>query len=186
VPDWLTHLGIAYFIVWAISKIPKYDGKLRKYYWMFIIGMVAPDIERIFSIVATAIGNPYLQDFFGPITTITHSILGVALVSAFITAFFTKEQDTKKIYLTIFIGGIGHLITDMIMWPAGWGYGIPLFYPLFGPEFVVSFGFVWPGGFIPLIITAFILLGTIIVDIFQRNFTVFNYSFTKKVDLINS
>jgi len=178
-PDWLTHLGIGYIIVWIISRIPSYDEKLRKYYWMFIIGMVAPDIERIFSIIANAIGNPYVQQLFGPITMITHSILGVVLVSAFITAFFNREEDTKKIYLAVFIGGIGHLITDMVMWPAGWGNGIPLFYPLVGPEFVVSFGFVWPGGFIPLIITSIILVGTLIIDLFQKKLVVFNYDISK-------
>ena len=167
--------------MWIISKIPSYDKNLRKYYWLFIIGMVAPDIERIFSIVANVIGNPTLQQFFAPITMITHSFLGVVLVSAFITAFFTKESDTKNIYLTLFIGGIGHLITDMVMWPAGWGNGIPLFYPLAGPEFVVSFGFVWPGGFLPLIFTSIILLGTLFVDFFQKRLSVFNYNFSGKI-----
>ncbi|NHI93501.1 MAG: metal-dependent hydrolase [Candidatus Lokiarchaeota archaeon] len=183
-PDWLTHLVIGYIIIWAVSKFPTYDVKLRKYYWIFIIGMVAPDIERIFSIIANLIGNSYIQEFFGPITTITHSFLGVLLVSLFITGFFSREQDSKNIFLVLIIGGIGHLIMDMIMWPAGWGYGIPLFYPLIGPEFVVSFGFVWPGGFIPLIIASIIFLGTISIDLITKNFTVFKYNFSKKVEII--
>jgi hypothetical protein len=177
-PDWLTHMGLAYIIIWGISKIPNYGDSLRKYFWFFVIGMVSPDIERVFSIVAEQLGNASFIDIASNFTLITHSILGVLIVSLFITSFFPHEPDWKYIFLTLFIGGIGHLVADMIMNP--WqGYGINLFYPLVGSEFAYSFHLVWPGGFVPLIITSIILLGTLCVDLIQKNFSVFNLRLTK-------
>ena len=177
-PDWLTHMGVAYIIIWGISKIPKYDNKLRKYFWLFVIGMVAPDIERIIRLIAQQLDIKVFIEFSYNITLITHSILGVALVSLFITSFFPHENDIKLIYLTLFVGGMGHLLLDMIMWP--WvGMGVSLFYPLTGSEFAYSFHLVWAGGFIPLIVTGCIILGTVCVDVIQRNFSVFNYKFGK-------
>ncbi|MHA1894645.1 MAG: metal-dependent hydrolase [Candidatus Helarchaeota archaeon] len=179
-PDWLSHLGIAYLIIWVISKLPKYDESLRKYYALFMIGMVEPDIERIFAIIATAIGNPYFQQITGSLTMISHSILGVTIISLFITSFFPHENDTKRIFLTLFIGGIGHLLLDMIMWP--WqGFGIAWFYPLHGPEFSYSFHLVWPGGFLPLIITSIAVGVTFMIDLIQRDLSVFNYNFSKEM-----
>ncbi|HUY00803.1 MAG TPA: metal-dependent hydrolase [Candidatus Deferrimicrobium sp.] len=177
-PDWLTHMGIAYIVIWGISKMPKYKDSLRKYFWIFVIGMVAPDIERIFKIVAQELGNVTFINIASNFTLISHSILGVLLISLFITAFFPHEPDCKYIFLPLFIGGMGHLVTDMIMNP--WqGMGINLFYPLTGSEFAYSFHLVWPGGFGPLIITGIILLGTVCVDLIQKNFSVFNIQFPK-------
>jgi len=177
-PDWLTHMGIAYLVIWGLSKIPKYD-KLRTYFWLFVIGMVGPDIERIFRIVAQEIGNAFFLELSFTFTTVSHSILGVVIISLFITAFFPHDKDTKLLYLTLFIGGFGHLMVDLIMWP--WpGMGINLFYPLAGSEFSFSFHLVWPGGFLPLIVVSSIVLATVCTDLIQRNFTVFKFQFLSK------
>lgn len=177
-PDWLTHMGIAYLVIWSISKVPKYD-KLRPYFWLFVIGMVAPDIERIIRIVAEEIGNAFFLQLSYSITTVSHSILGVVIISLFITAFFPHEKDLKFLYFALFIGGIGHLLVDLIMWP--WpGMGIYLFYPLTGSEFAFSFHLVWPGGFLPLIVVSCCVLVTIGIDLIQRNFSVFNFKFLSK------
>lgn len=175
-PDWLAHMGIAYLVIWGISKIPKLDGKLRMYFWFFVIGMVEPDIERIFKIIAQEVGNSYFLALSSTFTSISHSILGVVIISLFIVSFFPHEEkrDTKFIYLALVIGGLGHLMVDLVMWP--WpGMGLNLFYPLAGSEFSFSFHLVWPWTFIPLIITSIILLGTVCFDLLQRNFTVFNW-----------
>lgn len=165
-------MGLGYFIIWIISKT-KYNTDLRKYFWMFVIGMVAPDIERFFRLVAQALDSQTLLAISFKFTTITHSILGAVIISLFITSFFPHEKDIKFVFLAIFIGAIGHLILDMIMFP--WpGMGINLFYPLAGSDFAYSFHLVWPGGFVPLIITGCLLMGTVFVDLIQRNFTVFN------------
>lgn len=179
-PDWLTHMGIAYLVVWGISKMPRYEGRLRKYFWFFIIGMVAPDIERIVRVVAQQLGSGTLMQISYAFTTISHSFLGVLLISLFILSFFPHEKDTKLIYATLVIGGIGHLLTDMIMWPWA-GMGLNLFYPLTGSDFAYSFHLVWPGGFVPLFITAGIILGTVIIDLLQKNFSVFNLKLAGKI-----
>lgn len=175
-PDWLTHMGVAYLIIWAISKMPQFNKKLRKYFWLFMIGMVSPDIERIFRVIASQLGNATFLQFSYIFTNISHSLLGVVLVTLFITAFFPHEKDTGRIFLALLVGGLGHLLLDMIMWPWS-GMGIYLFYPLMGSEFSYSFHLVWPGGFVPLFITGGILLGTVCIDLLQRNFSVFNRSF---------
>ncbi len=176
-PDWLTHMGVAYIAIWAISK-SKYYNPLKKYFWFFVIGMVAPDIERVFKIVAEQLGSETFMGIAGAFTLISHSILGVIIISLFITSFFPHEKDIKIIFLVLVIGGMGHLLLDMIMNP--WeGLGISLFYPLTGAEFAFSFHLVWPGSFIPLIITGAIVLGTICIDLIQKNFTVFNFKLGK-------
>lgn len=178
-PDWLTHMGVAYIVIWSISKT-KYEASLRKYFWLFVIGMVSPDIERFIRLIAQGLGSQYFINVASSITLITHSILGVVIISLFILSFFHHEKDIKFIFLTLFIGGMGHLLLDMIMNP--WeGMGLSLFYPLTGAEFSYSFHLVWPGGFVPLIITSCIILGTVCVDIIQRNFSVFNFNLIKKI-----
>jgi hypothetical protein len=177
-PDWLTHFFVGYIIIWSISKVPKYDNSLRKYYWFFIIGMLAPDIERLFSIIANQTGSTFFMEISAVLTGVFHSIIGVLIVSLFLTSFFPREKDTKYIFLALFVGGMGHLLTDAIMWP--WrGMGINFLYPLNGPEFAFSFHLVWPGGIVPLIVTGSIVLGTIMIDLVQRNFSVFHLTFGK-------
>ncbi|MHA1130741.1 MAG: metal-dependent hydrolase [Candidatus Helarchaeota archaeon] len=177
-PDWLTHFFLGYIIIWGFSKFPKYDNALRKYYWFFIIGMLEPDIERIFSIIANQTSSALFIEISAILTGVFHSILGVFIISLFITSFFPREKDTKFIFLALFIGGIGHLLTDAIMWP--WkGMGINFLYPLNGPEFAFSFHLVWPGGLIPLIVTSSIVLGTVIFDLITQNFSVFQLNFGK-------
>ncbi len=178
-PDWITHFFIAYLIIWTISKIPKYDAALRKYYWFFIIGMLSPDIERFINLIAQQVGNEFFISIAVTITDICHSLLGIVIISLFITSFFPHENDTKYIFLTVFIGAFGHLLTDAIMWPWA-GQGIHFFYPLTGPEFAFSFHLVWPGGFVPLIVTSCIVVGTIIVDLIQGNFSVLGWRFQWK------
>ena len=142
-PDWLTHMGIAYVIIWGISKAPKYDCRFRKYYWLFMIGMVAPDLDRIIRMVAQLLDFTTLLNLSYSLTYVTHSFLGVALISLFITAFFPREKDIKFIYFTVLVGGLGHLAADMIMYPWG-GMGQFLLFPLKGAEFAFSFHLVWP------------------------------------------
>jgi len=172
-------MGIAYVIIWGISKVPKYDTRFRKYYWLLMIGMVAPDLDRIIRVVAQFLDFTTLLNLSYSLTYVTHSLLGVALISMFITAFFPREKGIKFIYLAVLFGGFGHLIADLIFYP--WvGMGQYLLFPLTGSEFAFSFHLVWPGGLIPLYITAAFVLGTVIIDLIQRNFSVFSYNFGRK------
>ena len=93
-PDCLTHFFVAYAIIWVFSKIPKYDKPLRKYYWFFVIGMLAPDIERLINIIAQQLGNSTFIGLSWVISGICHSILGVLIISLFVTSFFPHEKDS--------------------------------------------------------------------------------------------
>lgn len=143
-----------------------------------MIGTVAIDLDRIIRMVAQLLDFTTLLNLSYSLTYVTHSFLGVALVSLFITAFFPREKDIKWIYLTFVVGGLSHLLLDMIMYPWA-GMGQYLFFPLTGSEFAYSFHLVWPGGFIPLYVTAVLVFVTVVVDLIQRNFSVFHFKFKK-------
>ena len=175
-PDWVTHICVAFIIVWILSKT-KFDIKIKKYYSIFILGNLIPDLERPFSYLTRflfAVQELLLELTYGIISSMFHTIIGVAIISLFLSSFFPKN-NWKKIYLVFFIGGIGHLLLDMIMWP--WpGMGIALFNPLPLDQPFYSFHLVWPGGFIPLIITASIALILIAIDlIFFKKFFIYEF-----------
>ncbi|MHA1385545.1 MAG: metal-dependent hydrolase [Candidatus Helarchaeota archaeon] len=167
-PDWLAHIGFAYLIIWGISKVDRYDAKFRKYYLFFFIGGVMPDLERIFALTAEFIHNYQLKEFFSAVlTSSSHTILGVIVLSLALTSFFT-EENPKWVFIAFFFGGMAHLLLDAIMWP--WpNMGLLLFYPfLVGPRFTYSFHLVWPGGFLPLIVISCAVGISLIIDIIQK------------------
>lgn len=166
-PDWLTHIGVTYLIIWMISKITKLDIKCRKYYPFFLIGGVMPDIERILSLISE-FENYHLKEFFSVILTSGfHTIMGILCLALALTSFFPNEK-IKLVYISLVLGGLFHLLIDLIMWP--WpDMGLILFYPfLNGPRFTFSFHLVWPGGFEPLIFTSVGVALSIIVDGIQK------------------
>ncbi|MFX1449697.1 MAG: metal-dependent hydrolase [Promethearchaeota archaeon] len=168
IPDWLTHIGVIYLIIWSLSKIEKFDLKCRKYYIFFLIGGVMPDLERILALVAEFIGEYQLKEFFSVVfTSGFHTILGVVCVSFAMVSFFPNE-NTKLVFTSFLLGGLTHLLLDLIMWP--WpNMGLVLFYPFFtGPRATFSFHLVWPGGFIALIIISVSVVITLIIDFFQK------------------
>jgi hypothetical protein len=167
-PDWLSHIGFTYLIIWIISRIDKYDKKCRKYYLFFLIGGVMPDLERIFALIADLINNYQLKEFFSVVfTSGFHTILGVSCIAIAMTSFFPKE-DSKKVFISFLLGGLSHLLLDGIMWP--WpNMGLVLFYPfLTGPRGSFSFHLVWPGGFVPLIVISMVVALTLVIDAIQK------------------
>ena len=168
IPDWLAHIGITYLIIWFISKIDKYDQRFHNYYVFFFIGGVMPDLERLLSIIAELIQNYQLKEFFSAVLTSGfHTIVGVVVLAIAMTQFFPKE-NSKWVFCAFFLGGLSHLLLDMVMWP--WpSMGLSLFYPLlFGPRYTFSFHLVWPGGFAPLIIISCTVGISIIIDVIQK------------------
>jgi membrane-bound metal-dependent hydrolase YbcI (DUF457 family) len=181
-PDWVTHICVAFIIVWILSKT-KFDDQIKKYYSIFILGNLIPDLERPFSYLIRflfADQELALELAYGIISSMFHTIIGVAIICLFLTSFFPKN-NWKKIYLVFFIGGIGHLLLDMIMWP--WpGMGIALFNPLPLDQPFFSFHLVWTGGFIPLIISASIALILIAIDlIFYKKFFIYEFKKFNKI-----
>ncbi len=167
-PDWLTHIGVAYLIIWLISKIDKYDSKCRAYYIFFFIGSVMPDLERILALTAELFQNYQLKEFFIVVfTTSFHTILGVICVSLAMTSFFPNENH-KLVYLSFLLGGLLHLLLDGMMWPWS-GMGLFLFFPfLTGPRGAFSFHLAWPESLVPLIITSIAVGLTLIIDLIQK------------------
>ena len=174
-PDWMAHICVAYIIIWIISKT-RFDKKVKNYYSIFILANLLPDLERPFSYLIRYLleGQDQLLDFWSCIiSSMFHSIIGVAIISLFLTSFFTKD-DWKKIYIVFFLGGIGHLLLDMVMWP--WvGMGMGLFKPIPLDQGLFSFHLVWPGSFLPVIISGSIAIILILIDlIFYKKFFIYN------------
>ncbi len=71
-----------------------------------------------------------------------HSLLGIFLLSIFISSLFTKDNMLST-FLLLFVGGFIHLLLDMLMWP--WGGGYSLLFPLLGTNYNYGFGLIWPG-----------------------------------------
>ncbi|MHA1229803.1 MAG: metal-dependent hydrolase [Candidatus Helarchaeota archaeon] len=175
IPDWVAHICTAYIIIWLISKT-KFDNKLKRYYSIFILGNLIPDLERPFSyLIKFLFSNQQelLEFWYSIISSMFHTIIGVIILSLFLSSFFPKE-DWKKISIVFFLGGIGHLLLDMVMYP--WqGLGLSLLdpIPLEQPNF--SWHLVWPGSFLPMIISSIIASILILIDlIFFRRFFIYD------------
>ena len=151
-PDVLTHLLIGVSLVILIR--PKGS---RAEQMLIIVGALLPDVERPVTWALNAVG----VDWIG-LTSATHSILGVIVLSYVAAACFALDDITfRGKFALVIIGCISHLLLDMLMYP--WSeYGLYLFYPV---KLAVSFHLVWPDwwlfptlGSIVLIITCFLRL----------------------------
>ncbi|MHA1270375.1 MAG: hypothetical protein ACTSPY_11350 [Candidatus Helarchaeota archaeon] len=178
-PDWVAHICVAYIVIWIVSKT-KFDNAFKKYYSIFILGNLLPDLQKPFDyLIRYLFANQQaaLDFWYTIISSMFHTIIGVSIISLFLSSFFTKD-DWKKIWVVFFLGGIGHLLLDMVMYP--WiGLGIPLFDPIPIDQPLFSWHLVWPGSFLPMIISSSIASILIIIDlIFFKRF--FIYDLEKK------
>ena len=130
-PDVLTHLLIGVSL--AILIRPK---GTRAEQMLIIVGALLPDVERPVTWVLNAVGLGWIG-----LTSATHSILGVIVLSYVVAACFTLDGITfRGKFILVFIGCISHLLLDMVMYP--WAeYGLYLFYPI---KLAFSFHLVWP------------------------------------------
>lgn len=142
-PDWITHLGIAYFVA-RILKIK--DIRL------FLLGAILPDISRIDWLLIDVLK-------FNPISAYTyfepfHTPFVMVFVSTLIALF--NEKPIKCFYL-IFSGAIIHFILDAAQ--TNVGYGEMLFYPF--SFYQLSFNLFWPEGIAGIALT--LLSGVILL-----------------------
>lgn len=118
------------------------------------------DFERVFPLLCSALRAYRAEEFFFKMLTHPfHSLLGIGLLAVFITTFFPVEPY-RRTFLLLILGGILHLLLDMLMWP--WTGGYPIFFPLQGSKYIFSFRLIWPGNMtLPTLIglpTTFLLI----------------------------
>jgi len=136
IPDWISHLCFTYIL----SRVIRLDIKTRP---IFLIGALLPDFERFMTLLSRYIGSQSAEQFFiRMLSQPFHSLLGIFLLSIFISTFFTKEK-MRPTFLLLFVGGLTHILLDMLMWP--WGGGYSLLFPLLGTNYKYGFGLIWPG-----------------------------------------
>jgi hypothetical protein len=130
-PDWMTHLLIAYVIAsWLrIKEKP------------VLLGALLPDIFKIFIPVMLLLDMESLamMNLFASY----HTIVGVLLSGLLVASFF---EDLRKAYLPILTGAFSHLFADIFLYP--WGTKIWTLWPFWTGQ--LNIGILWPDSFIPL------------------------------------
>lgn len=118
------------------------------------------DFERSFPLISSTLRALNAEEFFiKMLTQPFHSFLGIVLLAGFFASFF-PDEPYRRTFLLLVIGGISHLLLDMMMWP--WAGGYTIFFPLQGSKLTFSFRLIWPGNVtLPILIglpIAFLLI----------------------------
>lgn len=159
-PDWIIHLGIAYFIA-EMLKIKDIRSVL--------LGAILPDISRI---------DWLLIDIFkiNPVETYTyfepfHTPFIIFFISIFISLF--NEKPRNCFYL-IFFGAIIHFILDAAQ--TNVGYGEMLFYPF--SFYQLSLNLFWPESTEGMTLT--LLCGVVLLVALIKSHKITNFSLNKQ------
>lgn len=138
-PDWITHIAVAYLITLLFG--------IRRYRSLVLFGALIPDISKSFiPFLILGFDDGNLNNFFAPF----HTVFGVLLTSALTSTFF-KLQWRRACFL-ILIGAGSHLLLDILVWP--YGSKIWSFWPLLTIQGEV--GFIWPDSILPAVISSLI------------------------------
>ena len=140
-PDWITHIAIAY-ILCALLGINKHRG-------IVLIGAVLPDLSKLMLLF------PDYKQLFLPM----HTFLGVIFTCAIVSTLLKPEFS--KAYPLMLFGAVSHLILDSFLNPYGSYYW--MLYPFWSGY--TNIGFIWADSFIPALVSVILL---IIVVYFER------------------
>ena len=110
---------------------------------ILLLGAIMPDFERFLPLISRYVGSLRAEQFFlKMLTEPFHSILGIVLLTVFFASFF-PEENPLQMFMLLFLGGLLHLLLDMMMWP--WTGGYQILFPLQGVEYTYGFRLIWPG-----------------------------------------
>jgi hypothetical protein len=132
VPDWISHLLIAYIAINLLGI------KNRK---TMYIGTLLPDAFKIFIPFSkiSGITSEALLNFFAPF----HTVFGVILTGLFISSFFA---EWRREYVLLLTGAFLHLTADIFLYP--WGTDVWSLYPLWIGD--LGTGVFWSDSVLPL------------------------------------
>ena len=128
-PDWITHIAVAYSVA-VLAGVKKRE--------LVVLGALLPDIFKVFIPVGAFLGYGqafFMGNYFAPF----HTALGVILSSTLVSTFFS---DHRKVLTLLLIGATTHLIMDSLLYP--FGYENWFFWPLFSFK---TNGIIWPDSF---------------------------------------
>ena len=129
-PDLLTHLFFGTAILMLVYP------KRRESWVLFLLGNIMVDFERPVSLFVKWLGWDW--NYIG----LFHSLLAVFFLALSISFIIQSRALTQKSrFLTLFYGGLAHLLADLTLhpWPE---IGIYLLYPI---KIAFSFNLFWPG-----------------------------------------
>lgn len=132
-------MAIAYLVAVLLSI--KEDRSL------VLLGALLPDLFKLFIPIVMFLGltkdTLLVMNLFAPF----HTLFGVILSSAFILTFF-EDIEWKNGYYLMLLGGVSHLLADLMIYP--WGAGVWILWPF--AVFGRSFGLFWSDSLLPLMI----------------------------------
>ncbi|MFQ6066827.1 MAG: metal-dependent hydrolase [bacterium] len=143
-PDWVVHLGFAYFMARLIKV---------RYLKLFFLGSLLPDLSRV---------GLYFTDFLhlDPISSHLyflpfHTPFMAALVTSVLSSF---SKNFKKCWVLIFLGAVFHLALDLTQYRLG--NGVLLFYPFSLRQ--LSFNLFWSGDNVSTVLRA-LAIGVLVI-----------------------
>lgn len=141
VPDWISHLLVAYIAVNLLGIKNK-----RTVY----IGALLPDVSKTYIPFSKIFGitSENLLNLFAPF----HTVFGVLLTGLFVSSFFV---GWRRSYTLILLGALLHLTADIFLYP--WGSDMWSLYPLWMGD--LGTGVFWSDSVLPLGI--FLSIGSI-------------------------
>ncbi len=138
-PDWITHLGIAYLLARGLG--------IRENRGLVYIGALLPDLFKLFlplgMLVGFASDGFFIGNYFAPF----HTVFGVLLSGLFVSSFF---EEWRGSYRLIMLGAFSHLLADALLYP--WGSSMWGLWPLWRGD--LGIGIFWSDSVIPLAIVA--------------------------------
>lgn len=139
-PDWITHIAVAYSLA-LIVKVKKRE--------LVVLGALLPDIFKAFLPLGAIIGYGdtfFLGNYFAPF----HTLIGVILTSALLSTFFDAPRKILPLFL---FGAFSHLAIDSLLYP--FGYENWFFWPLFKFD---AMGFIWPDSLLTPVVASSVCL----------------------------
>lgn len=121
-PDWITHIAVAYTVCTIIGfKFKQFNNSNTV---IAMIGALVPDIFKI-GIIIEFLGSS-IYDYLTPL----HLPVGSLIMGGIISLFF---QEKKTVFLFLVIGIITHYALDLLL--ISLGNGITLFFPFYWGQY---------------------------------------------------
>ena len=124
-PDWITHIAVAWTICTLLGF--KYKEFNSSNTVIAMIGSLIPDIYKIG--IITEIFGVNIYTYITPL----HLPIGSIIIGAIISQFFSEK---KTVFFFLFIGIITHYILDLLL--ISFGGGIALFYPFYWEKWQIG------------------------------------------------
>lgn len=149
-PDWITHISVAFLITLGIKENRS----------LVILGSVLPDAVKFsFFLSFLSSFNPFV---------VFHTALGTLLFAALLSTFF--DTAWKRGFSLILLGSASHLLLDSLHGPYGDYYWF--LWPIWTGY--TNFGFIWHDSYLPALFSSSAALAALVYKRFYMILTKHN------------